>query len=97
WITDHGGKASAVRPVVIDGADRIARTLIGVFRAVRRRPDLRIEVVTCNSEPALTFSVGDRLEAVVVLEIAGGRICHAYGIRNPDKLAAVTAPRVIGR
>ncbi|NUS94203.1 MAG: sigma-70 family RNA polymerase sigma factor, partial [Nocardia sp.] len=36
WITDHGGKASAVRPVVIDGADRIARTLIGVFRAVRR-------------------------------------------------------------
>ncbi|MGW5381545.1 RNA polymerase sigma factor SigJ [Nocardia sp. NPDC003963] len=97
WTTDHGGKASAIRPLVMTGAERIATTLIGVFRATRRRPDIRIEAVTCNSEPAMAFYIGDTLEAVVVLEIEQGRIRNGYGIRNPDKLATATTPRAIGR
>ena len=41
--------------------------------------------------------LGDRLEGVITIEVIDGRITNFYAMRNPDKLAAVTVPRQIGR
>ena len=60
-------------------------------------PDVRIETVNCNNAPAMVVYSGDHLEGVFLIEIIDGKITNFYAIRNPDKLAAVTAPRQISR
>ncbi|MEV6102533.1 RNA polymerase sigma factor SigJ [Nocardia sp. NPDC051981] len=96
WTTDSGGKATAVSQVMT-GAPQVATTLMALFGSMLRRPDIRIEPVTCNSEPAVAIYTGDRLEAVLFLALAGDRIVNGYGIRNPDKLAALSIARTIAR
>jgi RNA polymerase sigma-70 factor (ECF subfamily) len=96
WTADSGGKAiAAPRPVV--GADKVAALVMGFFRMGRRPPDVRIKTVTCNSMPAIVAYIGDRLESVFLIEIVDGKITNFYAIRNPDKLAAIAAPRTISR
>ncbi|MFE6857190.1 RNA polymerase sigma factor SigJ [Nocardia sp. NPDC057668] len=97
WTTDSGGKAFAVRELLMTGATRVAVMLVTLMKAIHRLPDTRIEQVHCNSDPAVAIYRGERLEAVVVLEFAGGKIINGYGIRNPDKLAALGVTRVISR
>lgn len=96
WTADHGGKASALpRPIV--GARKVATVMMALFRASRRM-DLRFERAVYNSAPAMVvYSDGDRLEGVFVFEIIEGQITNLYAMRNPDKLAGVTIPRVISR
>ena len=96
WTTDSGGKASAARRPVV-GADKVAAVAITIFRMERRLPDMRIEPVTCNSAPAMVVYSGDVLEGVFLIEIVDGTITNFYGIRNPDKLAAIAVPRTISR
>ena len=60
-------------------------------------PDVRIEMVTCNSAPAVVVYSGDHLEGVFLVEIIDGKITNFYAIRNPDKLAAIAVPRTISR
>lgn len=96
FTTDHGGKAPAVaRPV--EGAKKVANLVMGFFRNRHRVPDLRLEATNCNHAPAVLVYTGDHLEAVVLLEIVDGAITNLYATRNPDKLAAVAAPRTITR
>ncbi|MEW1735993.1 RNA polymerase sigma factor SigJ [Nocardia beijingensis] len=97
WTTDSGGKVTALRDLVMVGAERVGAILMAVFRYARQRPDVRIDAVNCNSQPALACFIGDNLEAVLVFEIADDKIVNGYGIRNPDKLAALDIPRVISR
>ncbi|TVT55728.1 sigma-70 family RNA polymerase sigma factor [Amycolatopsis rhizosphaerae] len=97
WTTDSGGKVIAMRPLEMTGAERVAAVLLALFGAFRSRPDVRIEPVDCNSEPAMAIYTGDHLEAVFLLEIVDGVVSHGYGIRNPDKLAAFGTPRTITR
>ena len=40
---------------------------------------------------------GEHLEAVFLIEVIDGAITHLYALRNPDKLAAIAAPRTITR
>ncbi len=54
-------------------------------------------MVTCNSAPAVLLYLGDRLEGVITVEIFDDKITNFYVMRNPDKLAAVTAARDISR
>jgi len=96
WTADSGGKASAARRPVV-GAHRVAPMLRRMFEMGRERPDVRFDVVVCNSAPALVVHSGEHLEGVFLLEIADGVITHFYAVRNPDKLAAIAVPRSISR
>jgi len=96
WTADSGGKVSAARRPVV-GAQKVAAVLIGIMRLGRRIPDVRIETAICNSAPAVVVYSGDRLEGIFLVEVSDGKITNFYAIRNPEKLAAVAAPREIGR
>jgi RNA polymerase sigma-70 factor (ECF subfamily) len=94
WIADSGGKVSAARRPVV-GAEKVARAITGLVR--KAGAGMRVELVTCNSAPAVLFYLGDELAMVVTLEIAGDKITNFYVMRNPDKLAALTTARDISR
>jgi RNA polymerase sigma-70 factor (ECF subfamily) len=96
WTADSGGKASAARRPIV-GADKVARSVIGLLRLGTERPDVRIEMAVCNSAPAVLLHTAGRLEGVFTLEIVDGLITNFYAMRNPDKLAALAAAREITR
>jgi RNA polymerase sigma-70 factor (ECF subfamily) len=94
WIADGGGKASAARRPVV-GAEKVAGVVVGLVR--RALPDMRLEMATANSAPAVVFYSGDHLEGVITVEIVDGVITNFYAMRNPDKLAALAVRREITR
>ena len=97
WIADGGGKVSAARRPVL-GATKVAAAIVGlVRRAADILPDVRVELATCNSAPAVMVFSGDRLDIVITIEIIDGKITNLYAVRNPDKLAAVATARAISR
>jgi len=96
WTSDGGGKASAARRPVV-GADRVARTVVGLIGRGMRLPDVRAEMAMCNAAPAMVLHSGDRLEGIFTVEIVDGKISNVYAMRNPDKLAAATTVREISR
>ncbi|MEO6794283.1 MAG: RNA polymerase sigma-70 factor [Mycobacterium sp.] len=96
WTADSGGKASAARRPIV-GADKVARSVIGLLRLGAHQPDIRMDLVVCNSAPALMLYTADQLEGVFTVEIVNGLITNFYAMRNPDKLAALAAAREITR
>jgi RNA polymerase sigma-70 factor, ECF subfamily len=94
WIADGGGKASAARRPVV-GAEKVAGVVVGLVRRGLR--DMRLEMATANSAPAVVFYSGDHLEGVITVEIVDGVITNFYAMRNPDKLAALRVRREITR
>ncbi|MEE6179245.1 RNA polymerase sigma-70 factor [Mycobacterium sp. 050134] len=94
WTADSGGKVSAARRPVV-GAARVAAAVAGLLR--KAGPDLRLEMVTCNSAPAVLFMLDGHLEGVVTVEIVGDKITNFYVTRNPDKLTNLAAARDISR
>jgi RNA polymerase sigma-70 factor (ECF subfamily) len=96
WTADSNGKVSAARRPVV-GARKVASAVIGLFRLGNKLPDVRMEMVTCNSAPAIVVYSGDHLEGVFTIEMIDGKITHFYAMRNPDKLAAIAVRRAISR
>jgi RNA polymerase sigma-70 factor (ECF subfamily) len=96
WTADSGGKATAARRPVV-GAQKVAAVLMGLFRASRQMPAMRIQMANCNNAPAMVAHIGDHPEGVLLIEIIDGKITNFYAIRNPDKLVAMTVPRQISR
>lgn len=94
WTADSNGKASAARRPVL-GAEKVARLIAGMMRGAGTRG--RFEPAVYNSAPALVLYDDDHLEGVITVEINDGRITNFYAMRNPDKLAAVSVRRTIGR
>jgi RNA polymerase sigma-70 factor, ECF subfamily len=94
WMADSGGKVSAARRPVV-GAERVARAIVGLMR--RTQMQLRVEMVNCNSAPAVLLYFRGRLEGVITVEIIDDKITNFYVMRNPDKLAALATPRDISR
>jgi RNA polymerase sigma-70 factor, ECF subfamily len=94
WMADSGGKVSAARRPVV-GAERVARAIAGLMR--RAGATLHVQIVTCNSAPAVLLYLGEQLEGVITLEIADDKITNFYVMRNPDKLAALATARDISR
>ena len=94
WTADSGGKVSAARRPVV-GADRVARAITGLMR--RGGPGMRVEMVTCNSAPAVLFYLGDNLEGVITVEIIDDKITNFYVMRNPAKLTTLAVTREISR
>jgi RNA polymerase sigma-70 factor (ECF subfamily) len=96
WTADSGGKVSAARRPVV-GAERVARAIAGLMRRAAGMGTLRVEMVTCNSAPAVLLYLGEQLEGVITVEITDDKITNFYVMRNPDKLAPLAAARAISR
>jgi RNA polymerase sigma-70 factor, ECF subfamily len=94
WTADSGGKVSAARRPVV-GAERVARAIVGLMR--KAGPAVHVDMVTCNSDPAVLFYRGEHLEMVVTVEVADDKIANFYVMRNPDKLTALATAREISR
>ncbi len=87
-VGDSGGKARA--PLrVLDGADHVGRFFVGV--AGKGLPDVFVRMVELNGGPAVLVLSGGKPDTVVQIDADGDRIRTVYVIRNPDKLAALTA------
>jgi RNA polymerase sigma-70 factor (ECF subfamily) len=84
WTVDGGGRAAAAREP-IEGAERIARLVVGL-REKFWRADRRVELATVNGETGLAFRDGDRLAATMSIATDGDRIHAVYVVVNPDKL-----------
>ncbi len=83
---DGGGKAAAVKGPV-DGSDRVAKLMQGLF-AKARQVGARAKRATVNGQPgAMFFDPDDRLVSVFALEIADGVVRSIRAVINPDKLA----------
>jgi RNA polymerase sigma-70 factor, ECF subfamily len=94
WTADSGGMVSAARRPVI-GAERVARAIAGLIR--KAGADLHVEMVTCNSAPAVLLYLGEKVEGLITVEIANDKITHFYVMRNPEKLTALAGARAISR
>lgn len=100
WTADSGGKATAARRPIV-GAEKVAKVIAGLMRVAGSR--MRVELVTCNSAPAVLIYSGDsgdssdRLEGVITVDIVDDKITNFYAMRNPDKLAALGTAREISR
>jgi RNA polymerase sigma-70 factor (ECF subfamily) len=96
WTADSGGVVSAARRPVV-GAEKVARAIAGLMRRAASLGTMRVEMVTCNSAPAVLLYLGEQLEGVITLEIAEDKITNFYVMRNPQKLAALATARDISR
>lgn len=96
WTADSGGVVSAARRPVV-GAEKVARAIAGLMRRAAAMATLRMDMVTCNSAPAVLLYLGEQLEGAITLEIAEGKITNFYVMRNPQKLAALATARDISR
>ena len=87
--SDGGGKAIAALNV-IHGADRIARFFVGIRD--KQEPGLELVFRPVNGRPGVVGYVGPRADFALALEPRDdGRIGAVYIVRNPDKLARLSA------
>ena len=88
-VTDGGGKVQAALNV-IEGADRIARFIIGATtKGLAEGTTLRFGPV--NGMPGLIVYSTDGSVQTVAFEIEDDRIRTIYSMRNPDKLKHLTS------
>jgi RNA polymerase sigma-70 factor (ECF subfamily) len=86
--SDGGGKVLAAR-APIRGADRVARFFLGVLK--KTTAALEVRHVRVNGRPGVVVLEGGQVADVITLDVADGRIRTCFVVRNPDKLARVTA------
>ena len=90
-VADGGGLAPAARRP-IQGAERVARVLIGGLRTV----DFEATSVWLNGSPGVRIDVGHRF-TVVNFTVESGRITGLYAISNPQKLTRIDGVAAISR
>ena len=84
--TDGGGKVrAAMRPVV--GPYRSSRFLLNVAKKVHGVPHTTV----LNGQPAAVLMDGGTVVGAIVLDIIDGSIVGVRVVRNPDKLARLSA------
>lgn len=87
-VTDGGGVVSAARRPV-EGADRVARFLLGI--AAKIGGDLRVRPCVVNGSDGLALAVADTLAGIVSLEVGSNRsVTRIDIVRTPDKLTLVS-------
>ena len=91
FFGDGGGKVAASRRPLF-GRDAVSKLLLGLGRsaaAMGLLPQIRVELLDVNFEPALLIRVADRIDSVYSLQIENDRIDALRVIRNPDKLGFI--------
>jgi RNA polymerase sigma factor (sigma-70 family) len=83
-IADGGGQAStALKP--IEGAEQIARYLVGIGKLA---PNLTILDRTVNSRPGLVATYDGVTVTVAAFDLNEDRITRIWAVRNPEKLSS---------
>jgi RNA polymerase sigma-70 factor, ECF subfamily len=83
-VSDGGGKVAAALNV-IEGADHVARFLVGAVR--KGLPDgVVLRVASVNGLPGLLVEGPDGVTQTVAFEIDDDLVRTIYAVRNPDKL-----------
>jgi RNA polymerase sigma-70 factor (ECF subfamily) len=80
-VADGGGLAPAARRP-IQGAERVARLLIGGLRVA----DVEVKPVWLNGSPGGRIEIGGEVNAVVSFSVENARITRIYAVSNPHKL-----------
>jgi len=83
---DGGGKApSWPQPIV--GRARVAKLIAGTLKQARE-VGVRLRAAHVNGQPGVVFlDEGDRIGAVMSVDVADGLVQAIRGVTNPDKLA----------
>jgi RNA polymerase sigma-70 factor (ECF subfamily) len=84
WTADGGGQVPA-SPRPIEGAERIVKLVLGLYR---QRSGASYEPVLINGEPGLAVRIGQQLIATLAIDCDGERISAVYAVVNPEKLPA---------
>lgn len=87
FTSDGGGVVSASRRPV-QGADRVARFVLGIAR-MSRTEGWGVVPVEVNGQPGIVGVRDGQVDTVLALHVSKGRVVEIHGIRNPAKLAAV--------
>jgi RNA polymerase sigma-70 factor (ECF subfamily) len=87
-VTDGGGKVPAALNV-LEGADHVARFLVGVSRK-GWRDDYTLRLATINGLPGIIIEGPEGIVQTNAFEIEGSAIRALYVVRNPDKLRRLT-------
>jgi len=87
WTADGGGKVPA-SPRPIEGAERIVKLVMGLYRQ-RATQGASYEPVLVNGEPGLAVRLGSQLIATLAIECEGDRMSAVYVVVNPEKLPAM--------
>ncbi|HEU0042339.1 MAG TPA: RNA polymerase sigma-70 factor [Jiangellaceae bacterium] len=85
-VADGGGKAATARRP-IEGADKVARFVLGLAEKFGR--GLQFEFAQISGSPGMIGRVGDQIEIAGTIEVADGKVAQVLIFRNPDKLAAL--------
>jgi RNA polymerase sigma-70 factor (TIGR02957 family) len=88
---DGGGKVTASRRP-LSGRDAVLNLLLGINRVAAAQgvlPDVSVNVIDVNFEPALAMRIRGQLDSIYALEIRDGAIQAIRAVRNPDKLAFI--------
>jgi RNA polymerase sigma-70 factor (ECF subfamily) len=87
FFGDGGGKVAAARRPLV-GREAVLHLLTGIRRAAAKDllPQIRVEMIDVNFEPAFVIRVAGRIDSVYALEIADDTIQALRVVRNPDKL-----------
>jgi RNA polymerase sigma-70 factor (ECF subfamily) len=94
FLGDGGGvKQAVLRPV--EGAERVARVLAAGLSRITELGTLRPARV--NGYPALTLSIGGKLDTVLAVRLGDGLITGLYAMRNPGKLSHMESETALGR
>jgi RNA polymerase sigma-70 factor (ECF subfamily) len=91
-VADGGGLVAAARRP-ITGADRVAGFLLAGLRSL----DFEATAVWLNGSPAARLDIGGALDTAVSVVVEKGRISRIYAVRNPHKLAGLTAVAALTR
>ncbi|HEY6375259.1 MAG TPA: RNA polymerase sigma-70 factor [Edaphobacter sp.] len=87
--SDGGGKALAV-PNLVQGADNVARGILGAFRKLLPKPLVR-RLVQINGAPGVLSYLDGKPYSAVTLDGIDGHIRTIYILTNPEKLAHLPA------
>lgn len=96
-VSDGGGQVkAALRPVT--GAAKVARFIA----AISARPyqgfeisEMNLELAEINGAPGALVTAGGRTIIAISWLVAGGQVTAIQIISSPDKLAAISAGRVL--
>jgi RNA polymerase sigma-70 factor (ECF subfamily) len=91
FFGDGGGIVTAARRPLV-GRDAVLNLLSGIHRAAAAQgvlPDVRIEMIDVNFDPAFVIRLAGRLDSVYSLEISDHAIQALRVVRNPDKLGFI--------
>jgi RNA polymerase sigma-70 factor, ECF subfamily len=90
FLGDGGGVVAAARAPIV-GAERVAHVL-GRIPATAS-----LEPAQVNGHPALLVRIGGKVDSVVTVQIADGRIAGLYAVRNPEKLSRIERETAVSR